>query len=100
MIQHEQPADTSNWLPAPAAPFRPVMRLYQPQAAVLDGSYKIPRPSPKRRARPLDLGEVFGFGQFPYRHLARAGCAAVARFAGAVRDNGAVIGRSGSSGRA
>jgi hypothetical protein len=42
VIQHEQPADTSNWLPAPAAPFRPVMRLYQPQAAVLDGSYKIP----------------------------------------------------------
>jgi hypothetical protein len=23
LIQHEQPADTSNWLPAPAAPFRP-----------------------------------------------------------------------------
>ncbi len=44
--QHEQPADTSNWLPAPAAPFRPIMRLYQPQyqpqAAVLDRSYKIP----------------------------------------------------------
>ncbi len=30
VIQHEQPADTSNWLPAPAAPFRPIMRLYQP----------------------------------------------------------------------
>ena len=42
MIQHEQPADTSNWLPAPAAPFRPIMRLYQPQAAVLDGTYKVP----------------------------------------------------------
>ena len=42
VIQHEQPADTSNWLPAPAAPFRPIMRLYQPQAAVLEGSYKIP----------------------------------------------------------
>ncbi len=41
-IQHAQPADTSNWLPAPAAPFRPLMRLYQPQPAVLDGSYKIP----------------------------------------------------------
>ena len=36
------PADTSNWLPAPAAPFRPLMRLYQPQAAVLDGTYKLP----------------------------------------------------------
>ena len=42
VIQHEQPADTSNWLPAPAAPFRPIMRLYQPQATVLDGTYKIP----------------------------------------------------------
>jgi hypothetical protein len=42
VIQHEQPADISNWLPAPAAPFRPIMRLYQPQAAVLDGTYKIP----------------------------------------------------------
>src|SRR5215469_13022135 len=42
VIQHDQPADTSNWLPAPAAPFRPLMRLYQPQAAVLDGTYKIP----------------------------------------------------------
>ena len=41
-IQHEPPADTSNWLPAPAAPFRPIMRLYQPQAAVLDGTWAIP----------------------------------------------------------
>jgi hypothetical protein len=35
VIQHEPPADTSNWLPAPAAPFRPVMRLYQPRPAIL-----------------------------------------------------------------
>ena len=42
VIQHEQPADTSNWLLAPAAPFRPIMRLYQPRAAVLDGSYNMP----------------------------------------------------------
>jgi hypothetical protein len=42
VIQHEQPAETSNWLPAPAAPSRPIMRLYQPRAAVLDGSYQIP----------------------------------------------------------
>jgi hypothetical protein len=41
-IQHEPPADTSNWLPAPAAPFRPIMRLYQPRAAVLDGTWTIP----------------------------------------------------------
>jgi hypothetical protein len=42
VIQHDQPADTSNWLPAPAAPFRPIMRLYQPGPAVLNGTYKIP----------------------------------------------------------
>lgn len=42
VIQHDQPADISNWLPAPAAPFRPLMRLYQPQPAILDGAYKIP----------------------------------------------------------
>jgi hypothetical protein len=41
-IQHEPPADPSNWLPAPAAPFRPILRLYQPRPAVLDGSYQIP----------------------------------------------------------
>jgi len=42
VIQHDQPADTGNWLPAPAAPFRPIMRLYQPRAALLDGTYQIP----------------------------------------------------------
>jgi hypothetical protein len=42
VIQHEPPADTSNWLPAPAGPFRPLLRLYQPRAAILDGSYQIP----------------------------------------------------------
>lgn len=42
VIQHEPPADTSNWLPAPATPFRPIMRMYQPQQAVLDGTFKLP----------------------------------------------------------
>jgi len=42
VIQHEQPAEASNWLPAPAGQFRPLMRLYQPKPAILDGSYKIP----------------------------------------------------------
>jgi hypothetical protein len=42
VIQHDPPAETSNWLPAPAAPFRPLMRLYQPQPAILGGTYKIP----------------------------------------------------------
>ena len=33
----------SNWLPAPKSGlFRPVMRMYQPQAAILDGSYVLP----------------------------------------------------------
>ena len=41
-IAHDEPADTSNWLPAPAAPFRPIMRMYQPRPEVLDGSYEIP----------------------------------------------------------
>jgi hypothetical protein len=41
-IQSDEPADISNWLPAPAAPFRPIMRLYQPRASVLDGTYQIP----------------------------------------------------------
>ena len=42
VIQHDQPADARNWLPAPAAPFRPLLRLYQPQAAILDGTCRIP----------------------------------------------------------
>jgi hypothetical protein len=42
VIQHEPPSDTSNWLPAPAAPFRPILRLYQPRASILNGTYKIP----------------------------------------------------------
>jgi hypothetical protein len=32
----------SNWLPAPDGPFRPLLRLYQPQEAILDGSYAVP----------------------------------------------------------
>jgi hypothetical protein len=41
-IQHDEPADTSNWLPAPAAPFRPILRMYQPRPSVLDLTYQIP----------------------------------------------------------
>ena len=37
------PDKESNWLPAPQdGHFRPVMRLYQPGKAVLDGSYQLP----------------------------------------------------------
>lgn len=33
----------SNWLPTPQnGPFRPIMRLYQPQPPILDGSYSLP----------------------------------------------------------
>jgi hypothetical protein len=41
----ERPADpaaAANWLPAPDGDFRPVLRLYTPGRAVLDGSYEIP----------------------------------------------------------
>jgi hypothetical protein len=42
-IQHAQPAQgTANWLPVPEGPFRLVMRTYQPQAAVLNQTYKLP----------------------------------------------------------
>jgi hypothetical protein len=47
-IQHDQPADTSNWLPAPAAPFRPILRCTSrgpPYWTAATGS----RPSPRQR---------------------------------------------------
>jgi hypothetical protein len=36
------PEKESNWLPAPEGDFRPVMRMYQPRDAVLDGTYVLP----------------------------------------------------------
>ncbi len=42
LIQKERPADTSNWLPAPAGVFNLTMRLYGPETPVLDGSYRLP----------------------------------------------------------
>ncbi|MET9090827.1 DUF1254 domain-containing protein [Streptomyces cyaneofuscatus] len=44
-LSHDRPADparAANWLPAPAGDFRPMLRLYTPGAAVLDGGYEIP----------------------------------------------------------
>jgi hypothetical protein len=41
-IQHERPADTANWLPAPTGAFNLTMRFYGPQTPVLDGSYRLP----------------------------------------------------------
>lgn len=43
-IQHERPEDASvaNWLPAPAGPFRPIMRMYQPGPDILTDRYTLP----------------------------------------------------------
>ena len=44
-ISHKQPTDpkaAANWLPCPAGDFRPVLRMYEPDAAVLDQSYVVP----------------------------------------------------------
>ncbi len=38
----EDPAARANWLPAPDGPFRPILRLYEPDEAVLDGRYVLP----------------------------------------------------------
>ncbi len=41
-IQHDRPADPSNWLPTPAGNFNLTMRLYGADTSVLDGSYRLP----------------------------------------------------------
>ncbi|MDH6111222.1 hypothetical protein P3T36_003246 [Kitasatospora sp. MAP12-15] len=44
-LRHERPTDpaeAANWLPTPQGGFRPLIRLYQPQPAVLQGSYRLP----------------------------------------------------------
>ncbi len=45
VLQHDEPADPrgrANWLPTPAGPFRPILRLYEPRDAVFDGTYELP----------------------------------------------------------
>ena len=45
VMQHDEPteaADRANWLPAPAAPFRPILRMYEPDPSVFDGGYTLP----------------------------------------------------------
>jgi hypothetical protein len=45
VVQNEEPSDPDarrNWLPAPATPFRPLLRMYEPDGAVLDGGYELP----------------------------------------------------------
>ena len=48
-VQHDSPGETlvSNWLPAPEGSFNLVMRLYQPQRQVLDGSWQPPPVQPQ-----------------------------------------------------
>jgi hypothetical protein len=36
------PDRKANWLPTPAGAFRPIMRMYQPQRPILDGTYVLP----------------------------------------------------------
>ena len=40
--QPDDPAKRANWLPTPPGPFRPILRMYEPDAAVFDGSYQLP----------------------------------------------------------
>lgn len=43
-MQHESPGPDkeSNWLPAPEGDFRPILRMYQPRLAALNGTYILP----------------------------------------------------------
>jgi hypothetical protein len=43
-IQHDDPGaeKTANWLPAPAAGFRPALRAYIPESTIIDESWVIP----------------------------------------------------------
>jgi hypothetical protein len=45
VMQHDEPAEPerqANWLPTPAGPFRPLMRMYEPDDAVFDGTFELP----------------------------------------------------------
>lgn len=42
VISHSAPENAVNWLPAPAGEFRPVLRMYEPDRAVLLGDYEVP----------------------------------------------------------
>lgn len=45
LIQHDepQPANKSNWLPAPKGNFNLFLRFYQPRRELLDGTYRLPQ---------------------------------------------------------
>ncbi len=45
VMQAEEPGDPgrrANWLPTPAGGFRPILRMYEPDAAVFDGRFELP----------------------------------------------------------
>ncbi len=42
VIQHREPANTANWLPAPRGSFRLILRAYQPDPALLTRQYRVP----------------------------------------------------------
>jgi hypothetical protein len=45
VLQREEPSEPgrrANWLPTPAGTFRPILRMYNPDEAVFDGSYEPP----------------------------------------------------------
>lgn len=44
-MQREAPTDPearANWLPTPAGPFRPLLRVYEPDNAIFDGRFELP----------------------------------------------------------
>ena len=44
-MQHDEPqspGQQANWLPAPEGDFRPILRMYEPDQAVFDGTYQLP----------------------------------------------------------
>jgi hypothetical protein len=42
VIASEKPKANANWLPAPAGQYQLLLRTYQPSAAILKGSYRVP----------------------------------------------------------
>jgi hypothetical protein len=66
-LQHERPDGRDvNWLPAPAGPMRLVLRAYEPDEALLDGTWRMPRcrrrsSFPLRWARATPVALFFAF---------------------------------------
>ena len=45
VMQRDEPSDPAqraNWLPSPAGAFRPLLRVYEPDDAIFDGTYELP----------------------------------------------------------